>query len=299
MTDLSLDVRIRELLPKEIHSYSIIHKWKNNAVVSLKASHENGTPVFVKCFLNEAHGYANAVNYYEKLSHYHKALGGALQLSCPKPIDLNVKKHVGGAIVSEWIAMPRGDAYFKLTMPCEPLRKAGLKQAARWLAAFHTAGMTFNPRPNGSSPARALIADSPAGNQNEHGDHLIKRRLHGDFSPSNIFMNLRNAVGFDFVAEEGPTSLDIAKFVTATAWYGSARVLTTYGKRFERDLGYFADCYSEISPIDDFDALKEVSKQYVEEQKERLIKDAREASPRKRHTKQAHVRLMEKISAHL
>ena len=76
-------------------------------------------------------------------------------------------------------------------------------------------------------------------------EKVIHSKLHGDFTPANIFLGPGRAVGFDFTAENtGPILLDIGRFLSTLIWYGHLGIGRRQGHKFLKDSRVFLQAYT-------------------------------------------------------
>lgn len=250
-----------------ISKYSIIGD-KSNVLIMQGYKHDSDRPVFVK-YLKGPSGSDRAKSEFNALKCYHAGMSNHTSLSVPQPYGIFLDGHGGAAIICEWTNLQRGELWFKLGMPLEFFRRHGIRQSAAWLRLYHEIGGTEIKRLDQSLDFNMLVSDfSSVARQSitlqsnkiiypEQKEILIEKlsfaakekvihsKLHGDFTPANIFLGPRQAVGFDFTAENtGPILLDIGKFLSALIWYGHLGIGGRQGHKFLKDSRVFLQAYT-------------------------------------------------------
>ena len=310
-----------QLATGKLSKYSSFKASRN--VVCLRANTSSGNKVFVKYFTG-ATGAGEATKVFHAASRYYNAMPRDLGYSCPRPLDCWTDESLGGAYISEWIDDRRGDSYFKTYMPIELARRHGIRRSAEWLGIFHTIG-GFKPAPIGKvvntqavcsaleqmivGERNTLRANSSLENQLFDLKQKILRldkvnatmtRIHGDFTPANLFINKARIVGFDFTAESvSPAATDIAAFLSPLLWYGSIKFLFNKGAQFSSDLDLFLKHYTRYNSADNFDAIVLFSLAELIRRLDVLEKQYIRANTRKRWSKSLHSRIVSKALRHV
>jgi hypothetical protein len=139
---------------------------------------------------------ANA--YYQALLAAHNRADAARGIAVPKPISLMPEQH---AVVMEWVGAPRISDRLRWR-PFGRCRQQALARAAQWLRWYHEGFPIHTASPNGN------------GEMLEHGV------IHGDFTPSNLFVDATRVLGFDFTSQHTGLLLeDICRYLAYLSVY--------------------------------------------------------------------------------
>lgn len=261
------EYQFRQSTSHIISEYSILHD-KNHVLIIRGHKHNCDRPVFVKYFKGPS-GSDRARSEFKALKCYYARMLNNSSLSVPQPYSIFLDGHGGATIICEWTSFPRGDSWFKIAMPLEFLRHYGIRQCAAWLRLYHEIGGTEMKRLDQSLDFNMLVSDfSSVASQSitlqskkilghELKEILLEKlslgvketvihsTLHGDFTPSNIFLGPRQVVGFDFTARNtGSVLLDIGKFLSALVWYGHLGTGGRQGQKFLKDSRVFLKTYT-------------------------------------------------------
>jgi len=296
-------------------------KVKNENIFSLKAKLPSGEPVFVKYFSGQ-NGAEEAEKGFGAISKYYSAMPRSLGYTCARPIDCWTDTRLGGAYLLEWIEGRRGDDYFKSFSPFESLRTEGIRRSAEWLGIFHSIGsvgsatlqdfldldsvaieITRSTFDNGSKSKTSSILSVLLLQERITGLKEAKvsiTRVHGDFTPANLFINRDKLVGFDFTADVvAPAMTDVASFLLPLLWYGSLKDLGGKGKRFRSDLELFLNSYTKYSPAPSLDVSILFCLIELMRRQQILKKQIAEVGLRKRWSKLAHLKATQRVFLHM
>jgi hypothetical protein len=291
-----------------VRRFSVFHR--HGDVACIKGWTAKDEPLFIKFFFgSRALSDANAE--YQALARYSESMKDAKGCRCPRPVAFLQNDGIGGAILCEWTAARRGDRYFKLFMPFGFLRRKGITGVAEWLGTFHAAsGVTERPLDEVLDRAglmaelaallgegrelaafKAMLAANAAG-------PVRCARLHGDFTPSNLFITRSEVIGFDFTAEaSGPALLDAGKFLTALIWYGYFDLTKTPGQKFREDSRLFLSAHASRAGADAPEVTKAFLVKALVDLAQKLQLDM-ETGVKRKATKQKHLAIIRKVLQH-
>lgn len=259
-----------------IAKYSVLQN-KRNCIIIRGRRHGSDAFVFVKYYKGLPGAVVDkAQAEFSALKRYHSEMSDFPSSSVPAPYAIVLDGYGGAAIICEWINLWRGDVWFKLGMPVEFIRRHGLRQSALWLRRFHEIGGNEIKPLDGSLDVDQLASDYVefanlcralrckqelplhqrdillAALSIGAGRKVLHSKLHGDFTPANIFLAPGLGVGFDFTAtKSGPVLRDIGKFLSALVWYGHFGLGGGRGKKFLKDSEVFLKAYPVDSSMHD------------------------------------------------
>ena len=262
------EARFRQSTQHIIAKYSVLQN-KLDRVIIRGRRYGSGATVFIKYYTGSRGPVVDKVQAeFFALQRYHSAMSDNPSSSVPAPYDFVPDGYGGATIICEWINLWRGDAWFKLGMPFESIRRHGLRQSAAWLGRFHKIGGNEIRPLEGSLDVHKLASDyvefgnlygALSCNQDlllrqkeillavltsSAGKNVLHSKLHGDFTPANIFLAPGREVGFDFAAPKfGPVLLDMGKFLSALIWYGHFGIGGKRGEKFLKDGEIFLQAY--------------------------------------------------------
>ena len=259
------------LTGEAVKRFSIFYRHGNTTC--LKGWTDTNDPLFIKYFRG-GDGGMNAAAEYQALTKYYDGMKDSQTCKCQKPLGLFQDDTIGGAILSEWTTARRGDRYFKLFMPFGFLRRRGIVGAADWLSTFHNvSGLSQSPLiqcvdldrlmedlslvsaaqyfAGEKAKLQKKVAEFGAQLHDAKSEPVLCSKMHGDFTPANLFITRKEVIGFDFTAKStGPVLLDIGKFLTTLIWYGYFDLRKAPGEKFLDDVTLFMSAYSKRVAID-------------------------------------------------
>jgi hypothetical protein len=224
---------------QQFHSLKVINEGKFS--VSAVGSQRNGPSVFVKCFYGEG-GLKRGLAEHSAMLRAWRYSTSVEVFNVPEPFDFFPINGHGGILHAELIKMNRGDLWFKWFANFRSLKNIGLWRTASWLSCFHgletLSAETETLMDLVDSEAiceeieSAKLRTDVLGRKWPNTSTLFRDRfesfrsfsvscglIHNDFTPSNTFIGLKTAVGFDFTLEEqGPIYRDVANFLVSLLW---------------------------------------------------------------------------------
>jgi hypothetical protein len=246
--------------------------YRHGNITCLKGWTDANQPLFIKYFRG-GDGGVNAAAEYQALTKYADGMKDSKTCRCQKPLGLFRDDTIGGAILYEWTTARRGDRYFKLFMPFGFLRRKGIAGSAEWLSTFHrVSGLYHTPlmqcldidrltedlslvaaqySVSEKSRLGQKVADFGAMLRGASSEPVLCSKMHGDFTPANLFITRKEVIGFDFTANAtGPVLLDTGKFLTTLIWYGYFDLTKAPGEKFLEDASVFMSAYSKRVDLD-------------------------------------------------
>lgn len=180
--------------------------------------------------------------YLDALEHCHARRDEAAGLSVPEPYGAAGEQ----GLLCEWIDASRASDLI-LSRPFGLRRRAIIRRSAQWLRWFHECRPAlerpFDPAPMFNAIERVCTAEQRDGLLNHAlatlgqlpgSPTLLHGKVHGDFTPSNLFIDGPRTLGFDFTARStAPLALDACRYLTYLSiyrwWAPSARDLRRWG----------------------------------------------------------------------
>ena len=270
----------------------------------LSAAYADGRRVFLKC-VDTKQGYERLKGEFNAAMSYLGRMSRSPSYSVPRPVECAEFPGGKGALVVEYVGLPRGDRWFKWFADIPPLRHAGLRRAAWWLAQFHQAGsrgevaiedtvdlarhkeafLTFAAKRSALTDRVTNAIDELCSLEaaDTGTEKLLTHvcQLHDDYIPANIFLTRKQVIGYDFTGTVvGVPYEDIARFLVTLVWLSRPVIRPYRPTLFARDREVFLSAYgdrqtSQSRKLLDIYVLHEV-----------VSKDSRLTAPGKKALKQ-------------